>query len=69
MIKCEYGLFECKGPKFDVQSEFEVLFINYFEVLLKHETLENALEFYNQTLKRFTLAVDKYKEQNEKIIS
>lgn len=66
MIKCEYGTFECKGRKFDIQAEFEVIFMNYFEVLLKHETLEDVLSIYTNILKRFDLAIEKYKKQNEK---
>ena len=60
MIKCEYGTFECKGRNFDVKAEFEVIFMNYFEVLLKHETLEDALSLYTNILKRFNLAIEKY---------
>ncbi len=63
MIKCEYGTFECKGKKFDIQAEFEVIFMNYFEVLLKHETLEDALSLYTNILKRFNLAIEKYKNK------
>lgn len=69
MIKCEYGLFECKGEKLSVQSEFEIIFMNYFEVLLKYETLEDALRFYTCMLTRFDLAIEKYKKQNEKKFS
>jgi len=66
MIKCEYGQFECKGGKFDVQAEFEIIFMNYFEVLLKYETLEDALRIYTKILTRFDLVIEKYKKQNEK---
>ncbi|MBP5773765.1 MAG: hypothetical protein J6W35_06815 [Eubacterium sp.] len=66
MIKCEYETFECKGRKFDVQAEFEVIFMNYFEILLKYKSLEDALRLYTQILTRFDLAIEKYKKQNEK---
>ena len=66
MIKCDYGQFECKGLKFDVQAEFEIIFFNYFEILLKYKTLEDALSLYTNILRRFDLAIEKYKKQSEK---
>ena len=66
MIKCEYGQFECKGGKFDVQAEFEIIFMNYFEVLFKYENWEEPLSLYTKILTRFDLAIEKYKKQNEK---
>ena len=69
MIKCELGRFECKGNRFDIKAEFEEIFMNYFEVLLKHETLEDALSLYTSILRRFDLTIEKYKKQNEKSFS
>lgn len=68
MIRCDKERFECEGEVFLCEAEFELIFMNYFEVLIKNGGLEYACNKYSMILERYGKAVDIYKNQSNKKI-
>lgn len=66
MIKCDKERFECKGEAYLCEAEFELIFMNYFEVLIKNRGLEQACNKYSNILERYEKALDIYKNQSNK---
>lgn len=61
MIKCEMGMFNCKASdENELLAEFEVIFVNIFNILINEMGLVKASEAYNMIFKSFGNALDQY---------